>query len=139
MPYATQQDLIDRFGEQELIEQTDRENGEEVDANVVSKALADADELIDSYIARRVALPLSAVPDRLVRVASNIARYFLYADRPTEAVQRAYDLDVKWLLEVSQGKAVLSADGVEPTAAPDLVAEFTGDARLFSRAGLKGY
>ena len=39
MPYATQADLVSRFGERELIEQTDRINGAVVDATVVAREL----------------------------------------------------------------------------------------------------
>lgn len=139
MPYASQQDLVDRFGELELIQLSDREDGAAIDADVVAAALADADELVDSYIAARVALPLSTVPPRLVRVAGDIARYFLHAESPTEQVRTAYKDALAWLRDVSQGKATLGDDGVTAAAPADAGAEFTGDDRLMTRTGLRDF
>ena len=57
MTYALQQDLIDRFGESELIQLTDRTNvpPTDVDDVVVGRALADADGTIDGYIGKKYA------------------------------------------------------------------------------------
>lgn len=120
MSYATQQDLIDRFGERELIELTDRAEppAGTIDANVVAKALADADALVNSYIGRRYKVPIAEVPDVIRRAAADIARYYLFDDRPTEAVRRAYEDTVKFLSDISNGKAVLDVAGAEPEGAP---------------------
>lgn len=138
MTYATQQNLVDRFGELELIQLSDRESAAAIDASVIAQVLADADELIDSYIAARVALPLATVPPRLVRVAGDIARYYLHADAPTEQVRRAYDDARRWLVDVGQGRATLGDDGTAAPAAGETI-EFTGDARLFSRSRLEDF
>ncbi len=137
MTYAAQQDLVDRFGEQELIQLSDRANVGSIDAAVIGKALADADELIDSYIAARAALPLATVPARLVRVAGDVARYYLHADAPTEQVRRAYTDATAWLRDVSLGKATLGDDGVSAAAPVDATVEFVGDDRQFTRSGLR--
>ena len=133
MTYAVQQDLIDRFGNDELLQVADRDGDQVVDATVVTKALEDADELIDSYIAKRYDLPLASVPARLVRLACDIARYYLHKDDPTESVETAYKDAVAFLRDVSAGKAELDVGGEEPTRegstvlkeAPDRV--FTND------------
>ncbi|MFY2646294.1 phage protein Gp36 family protein, partial [Achromobacter insuavis] len=44
----------------------------------VDRALADARNTIDSYIAGRYTLPLSSVPQVLIRIACELARYYLY-------------------------------------------------------------
>ena len=139
MTYATQQDLVDRFGELELIQLSDRESTGSIDATVVGKALADADELVDSYIAARVALPLSTVPPRLARVAGDVARYYLHADAPTEQVRAAYKDAVAWLKDIAAGKATLGDDGVAAAAPADATVEFLGDDRLFTRTGLRDF
>ena len=63
MTYATQADMLVRFGEPELIQLTDRFDAPLglIDPDVLGQALARADGEIDSYIAARVSLPLAAV------------------------------------------------------------------------------
>ena len=69
MTYASQQDLIDRFGETELKQLTDRDLDDAIDAVVVEQALADADKTIDAYIGRRYDLPLASTPALLIGLA----------------------------------------------------------------------
>lgn len=114
MDYATQADLIDRFGETELAQLTDRDNGAILDPTVLNRALADADAEIDSYLAARYQLPLASVPTALVRVAADLARYRLYDDRVTEAVRNRYQEAVGYLKAISAGGVVI--DGASPLA-----------------------
>ena len=51
MTYAVQQDMIDRFGEAELLEVADRDGDLVIDAAVMADALSDADETINGYVA----------------------------------------------------------------------------------------
>lgn len=117
MPYATQQDMLDRFGEEELLQLADRDDSGVIDTAVLDAVLKDAEELIDSYLAKRYQLPLSNVPQSLVRISASIARYFLYKDEPTDAAQKGYDNAIAWLKDIAAGKALLDAEGVEPDAA----------------------
>lgn len=112
MPYATQQDLVDRFGAEELIQLTDRTNANAIDATVVARALADADAKIDSYVASRYALPLPSPQPALLPVACALARHSLYGNRENEAVQTAYRDAVRFLEAVAAGKAQLAATAV---------------------------
>ena len=117
MPYATQQDMLDRFGDEELLQLADRDDSGVIDTAVLDAVLKDAEELIDSYLAKRYQLPLSNVPQSLVRISASIARYFLYKDEPTDAAQKGYDNAIAWLKDIAAGKALLDAEGVEPDAA----------------------
>lgn len=134
MTYATQQDLIDRFAQTELIQITDRANIGVIDATVLGQALADADAEIESYLVGRYALPLASVPPILTRIACDIARYHLYDDRVTEQVRLRYE-DVRKLLDsIATGKVQLglpASAGAAPVAgAPEVSAparEFTKD------------
>jgi len=134
--YATQQNLIDRFGERELIELSDRADPPlgTIDATVVNKKLADADATINGYLAVKYALPLAPVPSMLERIACDIARYYLYEDRVTDQVKRRYDDCIAWLKGVANGTVNLGVDaanqapassGGPETSAPDRI--FTGD------------
>lgn len=127
MPYATQQDLVDRFGETEVIQLSDRANAGAIDVAVVAAKLADADAEIDSYLQGRYTLPLSPVPLTLQRIACDIARYHLYDDRPTEYVAKRYDAAIAFLRAVAKGDVQLGPDagGDAPASAagaPDHVA-----------------
>ncbi|MGB0218347.1 MAG: gp436 family protein [Sinimarinibacterium flocculans] len=107
MGYASQDDLVARFSEQELIQLTDRDNEGAIDTDVVDRALADADELINSYLSQRYPLPLPSTPAVLTSRASDIARFRLYDDAPTEEVRKRYEEAIAWLRDVVAGKAGL--------------------------------
>ncbi len=140
MTYATQQDLIDRFGAVELAQLTDRTNGVVIDATVLGRALADADAEIDGYLATRYQLPLATTPPVLVRLAADIARYRLFDDRTTEAVRQRYEDACKLLRNMSSGLVKLDA-GVTPvpvdTAAMPVVSR--SPAKVFSADSLANY
>lgn len=111
MAYATQQNLIDRFGEAELIQLTDREGLGEINADVVDRALGDADAVINGYLAARYTLPLAdPIPTVLERLACDVARYFLHDDRMTEQVETRYKDVIGLLRDVSKGAAMLGID-----------------------------
>lgn len=105
--YATLQHLIYAFGEAELVQLTDREAAGDYDAVVINRALADADELINSYLIERYTLPLPATPQVVIARACDIARFRLYKDAPSEEVRKRYEEAVTWLRDVVAGKAGL--------------------------------
>lgn len=116
MSYATQADLELRFGSREIEQLTDHEGVGAINSERVDAALADADSLIDSYLARRVALPLDPVPAVLKRIACDLARYFLQEDGAVEEAESRYKAAVQYLRDVAQGKVALGADAPQPTA-----------------------
>lgn len=86
MPYATRQDLIDRFTESEIAQVADSDGSGEIDEVRLARALVDADAEIDSALIGRYSLPLTNVPDLLTSIACDIARDFLYSDHRPEIV-----------------------------------------------------
>ena len=141
MTYATQQDLVDRFGQTELIQLTDRVNipVSTIDPVVVGRALDDASALIDSYLTKVVKLPLAVVPDVLVKTAADIARYYLHgktADKDSP-VTRAYSEAVAWLRDVSRGLVELSAGGEAPAPAGGGSVKAVAPNRVFTRDSLR--
>lgn len=106
MTYATQADLEERFGSRELIQVTDKDNTGGINDAALALALADADAEIDSRLAVRYGVPLSApVPARITAVACAIARYRLHEDRASQRIRDDYDDAVNWLRDVAAGKA----------------------------------
>lgn len=107
MSYATRQDLEDRYGATELAQrETMLPNG------AVERALADADAVIDGYLAGRYAVPLTPVPDNLPRVACQLARYGLLGAAADERARHDYEDAVAWLKDVAAGRVIL------PTVTP---------------------
>ena len=138
MPYATQSDLVSRFGSEELIQLTDRANLNTIDGTVVAAALADADATIEGYLAARYATPVSPVPALLTRIAADIARYTLHGKSAGEKVRQAYDDALRMLRDLSNGVAVLPgaaavAAGANPAASTGQVQIAQAD-RVFDRA-----
>lgn len=140
MSYATQADLVARFGETEMIQISNRAlTAETIDTAVVAAKLADAEAEIDGYLQGRYQLPLLPVPPVLARLACDIARYHLYDDRTTEAVTQRYRDAIAFLVRVSQGQVQLGvAEGGTPAAAGG-GAEFSAPAREFTSETLRDF
>ncbi len=100
MAYASSADLVERFGEEEMIQLSDRIASADLDEIVLLRALTDASALIDGALTGRYALPLADVPALLVGVCCDLARFALYDDaapdlvreRKTDALARLRDL-----------------------------------------------
>lgn len=143
MSYATQQDLVDRFGAAELAQLTDRTNlpPTTIDATIVGRALGDADALIDSYVGKVYALPLPVTPPVLTKIAADIARYDLHgkaADKDS-AVARAYQDAVKWLQAVAGGLAQIDIGGTPAPQPAGGAVRASGPAAVFTRDSLRDY
>jgi phage gp36-like protein len=121
MTYASQQNMIDRFGSDELIQLTDRGNLGVIDTAVLGQALADANTEIDSYLSSVCTLPLVTIPPRLIKIAADIARYELYGARCTDQVRARYTDAIAYLKLVVAGTVSL---GLDPQNQP--VAEVGG-------------
>lgn len=136
MPYATQQDLVDRFGSDELIQLTDRGNLGVIDVTVLNSALVDADAEINTYLVSRYALPLAVVSPILTRFAADIARYQLYDTRASEQVLQRYKDAIAFFKQIATGNASLGTDSVSA----EIVGQ-GGDVQMFAspRVFKRGY
>lgn len=134
MPYATQTDLVEHFGDDELIELTDRDTPPAgvINASVLAHAQAAADSEIDGYIAMRHALPLASVPPRLTHLACDITRYHLYTHAAPELVEKRYLAAVAFLRLVADGRATLGLPEQSGSAGMGMVEISTGR-QLFAR------
>ncbi len=140
MIYATQQNMIDRFGQEELIQRTDRDQLGVIDTVVLTQALNDAAALIDGYLRAAYTLPLATVPAELVLVCCNLARFYLYDDGAIEVVQKRRDEAISWLKDVSAKRVSLGADsGGNPAPAASGGVSIVAAARVFDAVSLKDY
>lgn len=143
MAYAALSDLVTRFGAEELEQLTDRSGRQDVDAATVAARIADADAMIDGYLAQRYALPVSPVPVLLKGIACDIVRYMLHGSAATEAVRTAYTDALKLLRDLSSGAAVLpgaaaALPGANPAAGGGIVS-VAAPARIFDRVSIGDY
>ncbi|OUR62055.1 hypothetical protein A9Q74_06295 [Colwellia sp. 39_35_sub15_T18] len=139
MPYCTKQDLIDRFGEDELIDLTDRDNMSVIDETVLDQAIADGSAEMDGYLGGRYQLPLVTVPPVLKALCCNIARYKLYDEQASEQVTKRYDSAIKFLFSVSKGEISLGVDGSGAKATSTDLADIQSAGSIFARNVSKGF
>lgn len=114
MAYAVLQDMIDRYGEQALIDATRTldQDRDVVDVIKVNKVLERASSLADSYLQRRYQLPITPVPLTLLDAVCSLARYMLCSgddNPPSLQVQTGRKDALKWLSDVGTGNATLDA------------------------------
>ncbi len=137
--YAQVDDFVVRIGEDESIELTDREMLGVVGEEVLLVALADSSSQIDGYLSGRYKLPLATVPQNLVRICCDLARYHLTSKSSvtmTEEVENRYKFCLKELEQISKGVVVLGLD--EPTESESANGEntvqfFNGGNRIWGR------
>ena len=138
MPYATAQDIIDRYGDEAFILAADRDGDGVADTGVADKALTDATGEIDMYVGARYSLPLAEVPALLVKLAVDIAMYLMSADAGsgTEEKRQRYTDALAHLRAISKGTADLGLESPPPTTDAEVIT--SGNDRLFDRDTLKG-
>lgn len=127
MPYASRNDLIAYAGADE-IEQREMALG----GDAVTKALADADAEIDSYLCGRYQTPVP-VSANITRVAKQIARYYLLGSSDDDRSRRDYDDAIRWLKDIQAGRAALinAPVKVPGSVRADTAQVFTGRSKVF--------
>ena len=124
MIYAAVKDLVDRFGEAELVQLSDRDGTGSMGTTVINRAIADATAFADGYLGRVYRLPLAgcakpvtvpgaapeyACPPVLTRMVCDLARYYLYTDLADDhEAARRYKAAQSDLAGIAAGKILLS-------------------------------
>lgn len=126
MSYATVQDMIDRFGELELVQLTDTVNipPSAVNTARVEVKLGDAQAFVDGYVGQVYRLPLRGcaksatqpggpmeyvAPPVLTRLTCDLARYYLHDDlAPENEVYRRVKAALKELEAIAAGATQLA-------------------------------
>jgi phage gp36-like protein len=132
MSYATESDMVSRFGRDQLVQLTDEDGRGVIDSDKVTKALNDAAGEIDAHLEPRYQLPLATVPISLVRIACDLARYYLYTDAAPEQVNKRYDAAIKFLGAIARGDIKLGAD--DQLDDSENLVEFAGGGNVFDRS-----
>lgn len=139
MTYATQQDLIDAFGESELIAQTDIDpvQTSAIVAARVTRAIAAAEGEVEGYLAARYQVPLATTPANVRQAVCDIARYRLYRDNAPELVVENYKAAVRLCRDISAGTVKLPLPTGDEPARSETLVEFAGGQHVFARESLR--
>lgn len=130
-----------RYSEEELIKLTDRDRTGQINSQVVLSAIADASQMVDSFIQSQVAVPMPKPPRIIATITGDIARYYLHTHNATEVVIKRYDQAIAMLEDVRDGKLRLESETtVEETGAAGLIASNrTESERQFTMNTLSNY
>lgn len=135
MAYAVPQDLVDSFGEAELIDLTDRGDpptGAVVDA-VAAREIAAAAAEVDGYCVGRYTLPLAPVDLIVKNIVMDLARYRLYTRQPPDEVAERAKVARAQLRDINAGKLRLTAAGADASAPGVGLVEMVTNDRVFAR------
>lgn len=141
MTYATLSQLTQRYGAAMLVAVTDRGDAApgEIDAEVVARALADTDAMIDGHLAVRYRLPLAQVPPLVTDLALMVAIWKLHPYSPDPKIEADYKGAVRALQEIADGRLRLPLDGIEPSGIGGTGARITDRARPLTAETMKGF
>jgi phage gp36-like protein len=107
MAYAAKSDMIAAFGEEQLIQLTDRAQLGVIDDAVLNAALDSASAEIDAYVGRAAQLPLPNPPKILTGLTCTVARWKLDSDQPEGRVRMDYDDALAFLDKIAKGAVML--------------------------------
>ena len=141
MPYTTLAELSDRFGEDQLISLTDRAEVATgaIDLDVINRAIADADALIDGDVATRYQLPMATTPALLANIATLIAFWNLHLYDPSPKLKQDYGEAIDFLKSISKGQIKLDVAGVEPASSGNSGVQITDRQRPLEASKLTGF
>jgi phage gp36-like protein len=140
--YCTQSDLVQRFGNDELVSLTDRDGSAgQIVEPVLNQAIADASATIDGYLGGRYTLPLSSIPQNLTRLACDIARYYLFDDSLGDEHQAAkrYTNAISYLKDIGSGRLQLGITQDSQQPQQTSTASMVSSGTVFGRDKSKGF
>lgn len=143
MPYCTIDDISPtKLSEEELSRLTDEEPNV-INIDVVEQAIFEADSIIDSYLGKKLKVPIESVPDRVVHLSTTIAIYLMWSRRSNrsgmdETVRQNYEDAIKFLEQFAEGLVSIGIDP-PPVASSSQGAKSTANDRTFTKDSLKGF
>ena len=112
--YATVEDLVSLFGEDEITVLSNRGTSDVLDRAAIETAIGYAGSEVDSYLSPRYAVPLAPpVPPVVMMVTADIVRYRLTSGDVSEKdpIVTRYKATVAWLKDVASGVVSLPCAG----------------------------
>jgi phage gp36-like protein len=138
--YCASADLTTRYGDEALLQASDRDGLGVVNTALVTAACADATELMDGYLGERYTLPLTPVTGIVLGWACAIAWYKLQFS-PRDEDRLAYTDALDQLERARLGKLVLQANGIADVgiAVEGDAIEISGGPRVFTSCSLRHF
>ena len=114
MPYTNKEYFLGKIKESALNNLCKNDAGA-FQEEYLTKAIADADSLIDSYLASAITLPLATVPESVKLCSYNIAMNIMhgriqYNDIP-EFIAKNKDDSIAWLKDVAKANVNINVVG----------------------------
>lgn len=143
MAYCDMMDVqVAAGGPDQLIELTDQDRNGAVDGIVLDKAIARADALINTHVAKLFSIPVTPVPTELKERSAELAVYYLRKQNRalTKDDQDNYDAHMKWLKALADGEVTLDSNPL-PLKSSLVVDKTLANVNTNGRArdGKKGY
>ena len=124
--YFSKKSVIDRYGEEFVLFNADRDSDQDLDQDAVDRGIRDAEAEVNSYVAKCYVLPLPGVtdiadpesntfvPHELRRVGVDIFVYRMSPqhDRLTKEKRKRYDDAIAWLKMLAEKKVSLTVGSV---------------------------
>ena len=144
MTYAAKQDLLDRYGEADLLRVASQAgDAAALDDDRIARAIADAVALVDLHVRARYAVPLDPVPAEILSVTCALARYALYENAVSvpDQVKAGRDNAMAVLASIRDGDSTLdSAPASDSSAAAiEQLPELAGDDPVMTADKLKAW
>jgi phage gp36-like protein len=141
VPYTDLEQLTDRFGTPMLVNLTDRGTPQTgmVDSDIVDRAIADTDAMIDGHLAGKYVLPMAEMPPLVADLAAMIAIYKLHIYTPGEKIVDDYKQALRSLEKISLGTIKLSVAGVPSASGQGSGARMTDRERPLTAQNMKGF
>ena len=122
--YATIESMIERFGNEDLVEITDTEvpyTGE-INLTKLQVAINSANAEVDAYLSKQLHVPTVLASPFVQMMSCDIARYHVALGnaRVSERDEKRYELAVKNLKMVNDGKIGIGAGTAETEAQPSI-------------------
>ncbi len=139
MPYIVAQDMVDAFGQEEIVALTNLDNPSATTINnvVLQQAIDDACAIIDSYLRSRYTTPIVPTPAALVRIACDITRGQLDQNNPRDEVIRRWEMALTFLKDIAKGLASLPA--IDQGSIVDSSPGFVGSLPVFTLETLEDF
>lgn len=145
MSYITNADIELRVGAAAYAQLADDDGDAVADEAVINEVRLSAEAEVNSYLARRYAVPVDVSGDPelaglLAAVTLDIAEFRLRARRPpvAEDVRRRHEQTLAWLMRIAAGVVQMPAlAAVAGPTAGGMIARSVGEPRLLSRDELR--
>lgn len=145
MAYATTQDLIDRYGNDEVAIAADHDDDGEMDTAAVELALDDASAEIDTILSHCYTVPLEDLSGKFAVVKTTcidiaMERLRINAHTATEESEKRYKRMIERLYQICPRAAEIAKGGGNSQEGEGRgPAILTGGGRVFSRDSMKDF